>query len=474
MDQRIGHMAEPDERTAGPALDSETVRESSSATLTSTNIAAQVTRTVARGEYLPALGGISVLAGTIIHVGWLFWTVAPHDRLVPWLVYMGGILTALLAGFPIAAVTRTRARDLAGFWRAYVYVLMSACNLGVAVSVWILLTPAEPVLKLYMVFLYVWYLTVQLLATHGTNHLFDAAVGLITGSLVAFWLTQPVPMRETVAAFLVLFGVTALLLRHAIRETIRDAITARHLAEDSRRQLQAALSEVSAERDAKTRFIAAASHDLQQPIQAARLYFEQLTAADPRARLRILAGGREAFRAVQTLLEDMLEHLRLDARAVTARPEPVTLEPLYDELALQYTAAADAAGMQIVTRSTPCIARADRRLLRRALGNLIDNAIKHSGGRRVEVSAGPTATGAVEIRVADDGGGISAGNAARLFDREFSVRHTSRSSVAGFGLGLPSAHRIAELLGGTLQLAPSTARGCDVRLVLPAAEARGS
>ncbi len=474
MELRIGHLAEPDGRSVGSAPDREATSEGASGAARPAEVAARVTRSVARGEYLPALGGISVLAGTIIHVGWLFWTVAPHDRLVPWLVYMGGILTALLAGFPIAAVTRTRARDLAGFWRAYVYVLMSACNLGVAVSVWLLLPPAEPMLKLYMVFLYVWYLTVQLLATHGTNHLFDAAVGLITGSLVAFWLSHEVPMREAVAAFLVLFGVTALLLRHAIRQAIREAITARHLAEDAHRQLQAALAEVSAERDAKTRFIAAASHDLQQPIQAARLYFEQLVATEPSARARILAGGREAFRAVQTLLEDMLEHLRLDARAVAARPEPVALEPLFEELALQYAAAAAVAGMQIVTRSTPCIARADRRLLRRALGNLIDNAIKHSGGRRVEVSAGPTATGAVEIRVADDGGGISAGNAARLFDREFSVRHTSRSSVAGFGLGLPSAHRIAELLGGTLQLAPSTGRGCDFRLVLPAAEARGS
>ena len=387
---------------------------------------------------------------------------------------MGGILAALLAGFAVEPATRTRLRDAATFWRTYVYVMMAACNLGVAVSVWILLPPASPVLKLYMVFLYGWYLSVQLLATHGTNHMFDAAVGLITGSLVAFWLTQPVPMREPVAAFLVLFGVTALLLRHAIREAIRDAITARHLAEEAHRQLQAALSEVSAERDAKTRFIAAASHDLQQPIQAARLYFEQLATPDPATRARVMAGGREAFRAVQTLLEEMLEHLRLEARAVTARPEPVALEPLFQELALQYAAAAAVAGMQIVTPPTPSVARADRRLLRRAVGNLIDNAIKHSGGRRIEVSTAPGLDGAVEIRVADDGRGVSAENAARLFDRDFGIRHAAGTSAPGFGLGLPSARRIADLLGGTLRLAPSTGRGCDFRLALPTSGAKAA
>ena len=462
MELRIGHMAEPDGRTADPAVSAEP------------EIATRVARNLSQGEYLPVLGGIGILVGTITYIGWLFWTVAPREPLVLWLFGMGGILTALIAGFLIEPITRSRAWDWAGFWRRYVEVLLNACNVGIAASVWILLPAADPMLKLYMVFVYVWYLILPLLATHGGSRVFAPAVFLLLGSLCAFWLTQDVPMREMIAGFLLLFGVTTLLMRSVMRQTIHSAIHARYQAEDAHRLLQRALAEVSAQRDAKTRFIAAASHDLQQPIQAARLYFEQLVAPDPAPRPRVLAGGREAFRAVQTLLEDMLEHLRLEARAVTARPEPVALEPLYQELALQYAPAAAAAGIQIVTRSTSSIARADRRLLRRALGNLIDNAIKHSGGRHIEVSTAPGLDGAVEIRVSDDGCGVSAENAARLFDRDFAIRHAGGVSAPGFGLGLPSAHRIADLLGGTLRLAPPAVGGCDFRLALPTSEAQAA
>ena len=471
MDLRIGHMAEPDGRTADPALAEGTARAGSPSQAERQKIADRIARTVLRSEYLPAFTGTGIIAGTISYIGWLFWTVAPRGQLVVWLLCMGGILAALYAGLLIEPLTRARARDLTRFWRRFAEVGMITCTLGIAASVWILLPVADPLLKLYMVFLYVWYLILQLLAAHGDNRVFTPAVVLVIGSLTVFWLTQDVPMRAMMTGFLVLFGATTLLMRRAMRQTMYAAMHARYQAEDARLDLQHALSDVSAERDAKTRFIAAASHDLQQPVQAARLYFDQLLTSNPATRPRILAGGREAFRAVQTLLEDMLEHLRLEDGAVTARPESVALDPLYQEMALQYAAAAAVAGMQIVTRSTPSVVRADRRLLRRALGNLIDNAIKHSGGRRIEVSTAPGLEGAVEIRVADDGCGVSAENAARLFDRDFGIRHTAGVSAPGFGLGLPSAHRIADLLGGTLRLAPSTGRGCDFRLALPEANA---
>ena len=470
MELRIGHTAEPDDRTAGSAEDSTPGKQGSAADVHAlrAGVAIRIRHSMFLSAYLPSLGGLAILAGTIVYLAWLFWPVAPRHQLVPWLVYMAGIIVALVAALLIDTKLRPREPYLR-FWRDYFSVLNVARNVGVAASVWILLPAAGPSLKIYMVPLYVWYLIVQLLATRDARAMFISAVSLTIGSLVVFWLTQDVPMREAITAFLIMFGVTTLLLQHAMDRTVRDAMTARYLAEDAHLQLAAALSEVSAERDAKARFIAAASHDLQQPIQAARLYFEQLATATPSARARPLAGGREAFRAVQTLLEDMLEHLRLEARTVKVRPEPVALEPLYAELALQYAPSADAAGIRIVTQPTACVALADRRLLRRALGNLIDNAIKHSGGRRIEVSSGPSGDGAVEIGVRDDGCGISAENAARLFEQDFGFRRAAGASAPGFGLGLPSARRIADLFGGTLQLASDPGRGCDFRLVLPRA-----
>lgn len=416
--------------------------------------------------YLTGLAGVAILAGATGYTGWLFWPVAPHAALIPWLVYMGGVLIAFGVGFVLEATVRPYAANLT-FWRRVVVVLMTASNLGNAASVWVLLPTAGPELQMYAVLLCVWYLVVQLLTSRDANGVFESAVVLTLGSLGAFWLSHDVPLRTTLPAFLVIFGVTSLLLHRAILQTMREAITAQHTAQDAQGQVEAALSEVVAERDAKARFIAAASHDLQQPIQAARLYFEQLASgpAPPEA----LAGGREAFRAVQSLLEDMMEHLRLKAGAVLVQSEAVQLAPLFAELALQYGAAAEAAGIQIAVRPTASVAVADRRLLRRALGNLIDNAVKHSGGREIEVSAAPGPDHALEIRIRDDGQGISAANAARLFQEDFGYRRAGGASSPGFGLGLPSARRIANLLGGPLDLASPPEGGCLFRLVVPAA-----
>ena len=169
MELRIGHMDEPDGRTAGPAVAAET------------EIATRVARNLSRGEYLPVLGGTGILVGTITYIGWLFWTVAPRDQLVVWLLCMGGILAALYAGLLIEPLTRARARDLTRFWRRFAEVGMITCTLGIAASVWILLPVADPLLKLYMVFLYVWYLILQLLAAHGDNRVFTPAVVLVIG-----------------------------------------------------------------------------------------------------------------------------------------------------------------------------------------------------------------------------------------------------------------------------------------------------
>lgn len=469
MELRIGRMAEPDGRTTGRP-GSRIGAGRGAATPATDDVHARTARGILLSAYLPALCAAGILAAAIGHVGWLFWDVAPRAQFVPWLVCMGSAIAALLAGFVAEATIRPLHNHMS-FWRTYVSVLVGAYSVGIAASVWILLPHAGDTLKLYMVALYIWYLSVLLLATRGTNRLFVASVVLVTGSLIAFWLTEDAPMRGPMTAFLMLFGLTTQLLQHAMHRTVREAITARYHAEDAHLQLQLALAEVSAERDAKARFIAAASHDLQQPIHAARLYFDQLATAKPASRTRTLAGGREAFRAVQSLLEDMLEHLRLEARTVSVRPEPIALQPLYDELALQYDPAASAANIRIVVEPTPCVALADRRLLRRALGNLIDNAIKHSGARRIEVSVSPGAGDTLELCVRDDGRGISAENAARLFEQDFAFRRTGGSSAPGFGLGLPSTRRIAELFGGKLRLTSPAAEGCDFRLVLPRAAA---
>jgi signal transduction histidine kinase len=317
-----------------------------------------------------------------------------------------------------------------------------------------------------MIVLYAWYVIVLLHATRAGDRAIFAGAALILISAAVFWATHEVPLRAPIIAFLGLFGLTAWILQQLIKETIRTALTARFQAEDAHAQLEEALAEVSAERDAKARFIAAASHDLQQPIQAARLYFDMLSRATPRSRNAALSGGRAAFSAVESLLDDMLQHLRLESGAVQVAFEPVELQGLCEDLALQFTPAAAQVGLTIATGQLRETVMADRDLLRRALGNLVDNAIKHSGGSKVEIRARTAGEGVVVVCVQDDGRGMTAENVARLFDEDTRFRRVAGRSAPGFGLGMPSARQIACLLGGSLRLSSDVGLGCAFELTL--------
>jgi signal transduction histidine kinase len=426
-------------------------------------IATRVARTVALSAYLPTLCAILTLTAVIAHLGWLFWAVTPPGRLAPWLGYMAAVLAAMLAAVPLEATVRPRARH-AKFWGRYFAVAVLCSNLGVAASAWVLLPTAGPALQLYMVVLYAWYVIV-LLHTHRTEgRMVFAGVAVILGSVLVFWLTQEAPLQAPVTAFLVLFGATVLVLHRALQRTMREALASRFEAEDAQARLMDALAEVSAERDAKARFIAAASHDLQQPIQAARLYFDLLARGAGASRKAAATGGRSAFLAVETLLDDMLQHLRLESSAVQAAPARVCLRALLEDLALQFKPAAANAGMSIVIVDTCEMVVTDRDLLRRALGNLIDNAIKHSGGRSIELCAWEADHDAVVVSVRDDGRGMTPENVARLLDADTSFRRVAGASAPGFGLGAPSARQIAHLLGGALRLTSNPGQGCAFEL----------
>ena len=109
------------------------------------------------------------------------------------------------------------------------------------------------------------------------------------------------------------------------------------------------------------------------------------------------------------------------------------------------------------------VVEGDRLRLEQALGNLVDNALRHGDGR-VSLRAA-TASGTVELHVADEGPGFSDGFATRAFER-FSRSQPGREG-SGAGLGLSIVKMIAEAHGGTAEAANATGGGADVRLVLP-------
>lgn len=283
-------------------------------------------------------------------------------------------------------------------------------------------------------------------------------------SLALYFLVHWERFSWVVAPYSLAYAFNVMTLRSIVQRAVDRAHAARETAE-------AALVEVAAERDAKTRFLTSASHDLGQPLQAARLFFDQAmkgrTSAQRAAAARKVAW---AFDATEQLLRQMLDHLRLESGAVAPRLEEVAVGPLIARMAEMSEPAARLAGVTVLALPSRLHAMADAALTERALGNLVANGIRHAKARRLLIGA-RRREGRVRLWVVDDGVGISEADAPRLFDDYVQGSDHGDEIRGGFGLGLSSARRMAGLMAGAVGLDRKWTRGSAFWLELPAAEA---
>jgi signal transduction histidine kinase len=267
--------------------------------------------------------------------------------------------------------------------------------------------------------------------------------------------------------FALAIGIMLIVLSDYLPGTVSETAQARVAAEQAKIELERALEAVAEERDAKTRFIAAASHDLGQPLQAASLFFDQtLRAPDPTQRDRAADGVRKAFASADQLISHMLNHLRLEADAVDPHLTQVKLGPAITRISLQFGPAASAAGIVIRSMPSKTRIRLDRVLFERALGNLVGNAIAHSGATRMVIGTRRQG-GYVRIWVIDNGCGIARVDEGRVFDDYYRGSDSQAAVKSGFGLGLSSVRRIAKLMGGKAGLDPSWLGGAAFFLEFP-------
>lgn len=389
-----------------------------------------------------------------------------------WAGAMAVLLSLWLGAWLFFALRPPDNEALLGHWIPGARVAMTAGNLVTAASVWVFLPPAPPELRALMIVLYAWYLIIQLAAASEATQVIRSAVLLVLGSLITWLIIARPPYALPLALFLALFGASLIAIRRLIRAALIAETTARAAADAARQELGVALAAVARERDAKTRFIRAASHDLQQPLQAAALFLDQL---QPRrtvaAQTMSVAGARNALAAARGLVTTMVEHLRLDGGAIQPRLATLSVGEVLDRVLLTQAPAAAAAGVQLRTVGRGLRLSADRELLARAVENLVANAIRHSGGRRVLIGARARAD-AVWIWVIDDGTGLAPSDIERIFQP---FEQGGRvGAEGGFGLGLASARGLALLMGGECGADPRPGRGARFFLRLAGAPAEAA
>lgn len=236
---------------------------------------------------------------------------------------------------------------------------------------------------------------------------------------------------------------------------------------DATRQLRARKEEAEQANQAKSRFLAAASHDLRQPMHALGMFIATL-ARQPHApeSRHLIDQIDQAVSAMGDLLDSLLDISRLDAGIIEANPTGFALQSVFDRLASNFLDLAEAKGLELVIRHTSQWVTSDRILLERILGNLISNAIRYTKHGRILVAT-RRSHGHVRIEVRDSGMGIPLDAQQSVFQEFVQLHNPARDRSKGLGLGLAIVKRLTSLLGHQLTLKSRPGHGSTFALQVP-------
>lgn len=242
-------------------------------------------------------------------------------------------------------------------------------------------------------------------------------------------------------------------------------ITAAKVAELRLREVNAKLEAAIVSR---TRFLASASHDMRQPIQAlfcfAAILGEKL-AADPEG-CEVLSALESSLGSLKDLLDALLDISKLDAGMVKPAPVAVAIAPIVDRVLAEMAPMAHAKGIDLRMVRTDDLVRTDPVLLARMLRNLVENAIRYT--ERGCVLVGCRRRGdRVRLEVWDTGVGISEAHRKLIFEEFFQVGNSERDRRKGLGLGLSIVSRLAKMLNHAIEVESRPGSGSRFALVLP-------
>jgi len=240
-------------------------------------------------------------------------------------------------------------------------------------------------------------------------------------------------------------------------------ITLRKRAEEALEQAKEAAERANL---AKSRFLAAASHDLRQPMQSLLLFLEILkphVAPKGQDALKHLGRGLDALR---DLLDSLLDISRLDAGIVQPAVETFAVGDLIEQIASASAPVAAAKGLELHMTPCPAAVRSDPTLLGRMLRNLVENALRYTDAGRITIKCREHA-GRLRIEVHDTGIGIPPDHLERIWEEFHQVGNPERDRNRGLGLGLAIVQRLSVLLDHPVDVRSAPGRGSVFAIEVP-------
>ncbi len=255
-------------------------------------------------------------------------------------------------------------------------------------------------------------------------------------------------------------------LNNVSRKMFKDA---RH-SEEQLAQVVEELRSGRMEQKAKDSFLAAASHDLRQPLHALGLFVNALENKVPGTEGRVILDKiKQSTEALNSLFNSLLDISRLDAGVVEVSVRHFKIGEILDNLKEEFAPMAEQKNLSLQLQGSDKAVYTDEILLNRVLRNLIDNAIVHSTGGCVQVSCLPKGPN-LQITVTDEGPGIPLDEQTHVFLEYYQLDNPERDRSKGLGLGLSIVKRLCQLLNIELTMDSTPGKGTTFELLVPAGQ----
>jgi signal transduction histidine kinase/CheY-like chemotaxis protein len=280
---------------------------------------------------------------------------------------------------------------------------------------------------------------------------FTANVGFLSGLMGPIAVASALHPQQRI--YIALSGGLVLVLLASLRfsylqdRSISSSILLRLRNEKLAAELARSNERLAVASAGKTRFIAAANHDLRQPMHAIGLLVSALAGkARSAEELAIIGKIQSSVEAMNALFDAILDVSRLDANAVTPKLQAVALADLLRSVGLHYGPTAEAKGLRLRVARSGAVTHSDPALLARMIGNLVANAIRYTERGKVLVGVRRRPV-CFEVQVLDTGSGIPAEKLTDIFREFVQLSNPTHDRSKGLGLGLSIVQRSAELLG---------------------------
>ncbi len=305
-----------------------------------------------------------------------------------------------------------------------------------------------------------------IVTSHGYRPVFMGFVLPILGSVIFVWMFSADESLSSLKIGSIIFLVVA--LGGVLYASSRDVYSAFMDSFAVSAQIEAALLAEQSANAAKTRFLAAASHDLKQPLNTLSMLSAALTLRDLDERSSTIAERMNLTMAdLTTELDSLLDISKLDASVVDVEPTEFDINASIARLISEYEPLATSKGLELIHQKM-AVGKliTDKYLFERLTRNLLDNAVKYTESGSVVISINK-GSDTWKISIQDTGMGIPSSEHENIWEEFYQLRNPERDRQKGLGLGLSIVNRLATLIGGTIKMESEVGQGTRFFMELP-------